>query len=220
MLEIEEHIPRENYYVGLLWKEGYWFFQTIRKQGLTFFRPHIFNDASTIAVNAVSGWEAPADALGRFYLEPQEEETVYQIYWGISPSQTRAYLQYTQREDRLSLIAVRAVPGNIGFYNGETTPYTDPAPLTETWTVHDIYPYFNVENHGITGKSVRSYASFYITPYTYRVVKDKNKILQMLRGEKPATIRTMGDGYRPIQAPSWLREDYDQWMVQPEEVNK
>jgi len=218
MLEIEDHIPQENYYVGLLFYEGYWFVKLLRKQQLTFFRPYTFEDDTAIAVDSTSGWEGPADAQGRFYLEPQEEEYIYQFFTGISPSQAKVYLQYTQREDRMNLITPRPVPGNIGYWDGEATPYTDPAPLTELWTVHDIYPYFNVENPGITGESEVIRAGFYLTEYSYQVVKDVEKIKSFLRGNQRCTVRTMGDPYRPIKAPSWLKEDYQKWMVQPEEV--
>lgn len=219
MLEIEKYIPQENFYVGLLFNEGYWFFKIIRKQGLTVYMPYWFNDASAIAVDSVdSSWRTPTDSMGRNYLEPQEEETVYQIFTGITPSQAKLYLQYTQREDRLSLIAPRPTPGNIGFWTGEVSLYEDPSPLTELWTVNDIYPYFLAETTGITGKTKRVGASFYITPFTYQVIKDKERIKSFLRGEKRATIRTMGDGDRPIKSPAWLIEDYSEWMIQPEEV--
>lgn len=218
MLEIEKYIPQENWYVGLLFDEGYWFFKIIRKQQLTVYMPYHFNETADIATNSTSGWEAPADAQGRFYLEPQEEETVYQTFVGISPSQIKMYLQYTQREDRMSLIAPRPVPGQIGFWDGEMSPYHDPSPITELWTVHDLYPYFNVQNPGISCIDVLAYASFWITPFTYQVIKDRNRILEFLRGNRRCTVRTMGDGDRPIKGPAWLIEDYSDYMVQPEEV--
>lgn len=218
MLEIEKQTPKENFFVGLLFDEGYWLIKMLRRQGLTVHMPYDFDDGDTIAVNSTSGWESPTDAQGRFYLEPTEEETVYEFFTGISPSQAKMYLQYTQREDRLNLIAPRPVPGTIGFWDGEFSPYHDPGPLTELWTVHDIVPYFNVENPGISGESVGISASFYINAYTYQVIKEKNKILSFLRGEKRCTVRTMGDGHRPIKAPSWLNEDYGEYMLQPEEV--
>lgn len=219
MLEIEKYIPQENWYVGLLFNEGYWFFKILRKQGLTVYMPYWFNDASAISESSIDSlWRTPTDALGRNYLEPPEEETVYQFFTGITPSQNKLYLQYTQREDRLNLIAPRVVPGNIGFWDGEMTSYTDPSPLTELWTVHDIYPYFKAENVGMTGNPKRVGASFYITPFTYQVIRDKEKIKTFLRGDKRCTVRTMGDGDRPIKAPAWLIEDYSNFMVQPEEV--
>ncbi|GAI21427.1 unnamed protein product, partial [marine sediment metagenome] len=199
MLEIEKFIPKENWYVGLLFNEGYWFFKTIRRQQLTVFKPFDFEDGTAIAVNATSGWEAPADALGRFYLEPQEEDIVYQIFLGISPSQAKMYLDYEQRDDRMNLITPRLVPGPVGFWEGEMTSYNDPSPMTQLWTVHDIYPYFNVENPGITNEAEVVSASFWITPYTYQVIEDKQKILSFLRGEKRCTVHTMGDGFRPIK---------------------
>ena len=219
MLEIERFIPQENWYVGLLFDEGYFCFKALRKQQLTVYMPYWMNDASVIDPDDVdSNWRTPTDALGRNYLEPQEEEQIYQFFTGISPSQNKLYLQYTQREDRLNLVAPRVVPGPIGFWDGQMTQYEDPSPMTEMWTVHDLVPYFKAENSGISNRPERVAASFYITPFTYQVLRDTDKIKSFLRGEKRATIRTMGDGQRPIKAPAWLIEDYSKWMVQPEEV--
>ena len=218
MLEIERYIPKENFYVGLLFNEGYFFFKVLRRQQLTVYMPYWFEDAGNISVDNVSGWESPADAAGRNYLEPMEEETIYQFFTGINPSQCKLYLQYTQREDRMNLIAPRPVPGNIGFWTGEMSSYNDPSPMTELWSVHDIYPYFNAENTGITGIPGRVSASFWVTSFTYQVLKDKERIKSFLRGDKRCAIRTMGDGDRPIKSPSWLLEDYKKFMVQPEEV--
>jgi len=225
MYEIEQHIPRENWFVCLLFEEGYWAFQTIRKQQLTRFMPYWFDSTDqtglpgvAIAAGGVSGWEAPVDAAGRRILEPQEEETVYQVFTGITPKQAKLYLQYTQRVDRMNLITPRPVPGRIGFWDGYGSPYLDPDPSTELWTVHDIYPHMNIENPAITGASILCGASFWITPYTYRPVTDTNKTLQFLRGEKPARIITMGDGDRPIKAPAWLLKDYKAFFVCPEAI--
>lgn len=199
----------------------------MRKQQLTILAPYDFEDAVPLIPGGTSGWETPTDAAGRFYLEPQEEETFYQFFIGLSPSRANMYLQYTQREDRMNLITPRPVPGIIGYWPGQATPYQDPSPSTELWTVHDLVPYFNVENNqaedadileGQCPYGTKIAASFYITPFTYQVVKDKNRILQFLRGERRSTIVTMGDGNRPIKAPAWMNEDYGKYAVQPEEA--
>ena len=118
----------------------------------------------------------------------------------------------------MNLITPRPVPGLIGYWDGELSPYRNPSPSTELWTVHDIYPYMNVENVAMTGASKQIKASFWISQFTYKVIEDKDKTLRFLRGEKPATIRTMGDGDRPIKAPFWLISRYAKVMVQPEEI--
>jgi len=227
MLEIEKYIPQPNFYVGLLFNEGYFFYKMLRKQQLTIKAPYDFEDGYRIAPHGTSGWETPTDAAGRFYLEPQEEETFYQFFMGIAPSRAKVFLQYTQREDRMNLITPRTVPGTIGYWSGEQTPYSDPSPSTELWTVHDLVPYFNVENDQAEDNTIldnqcpsgtKIAASFYITPFTYQVVKDRNRILQFLRGERRCTVVTMGDGQRPIKAPAWMNEDYAKYAVQPEEV--
>ena len=218
MMEAETYIPQEGWNVALLWEEGYWAFQIIRKQQTTRYAPFWFNSDAVITSGGTSGWESPADSSGRNYLEPQEEETVYQIFTGLTPSTTKMYLQYTQRVDRMNLITPRAVPGAIGYWDGESSMYRDPDPATELWTVHDIYPYLNLENPAITGVSQLCGVSFWITPFTYKVIKDKNKVLRILRKEIPGTVKTMGDADRPIKSPYWLIHDYAQYMVQPEEV--
>jgi len=120
----------------------------------------------------------------------------------------------------MNLITPRPVPGVIGYWEGEQTPYNDPSPLTELWTVHDLYPYMNVYNPPITGKDEMISAGFWITPFTYRVIEDKNKIMQFLRGDKSATIRTMGDGKSAIKAPNWMITRYKQYMVQPGNIRE
>ena len=221
MLEIEKFIPRENFYVALLFDEGYWMVKILRKQQLTVKMPFDFGN---ITNGDVSGWTTPTDAVGRFHLEPQEEETLYQFFTGISPSQAKLYLQYTQREDRMSLIAPRPVPGVIGFWDGEVTSYHDPSPCTELWSVHDLVPYFNMENPHSSGVFCNTMdwvpisTSFWITPFTYQVIRDTELVKRFLRGERRCTVRTMGDGHRPIKAPAWLKEDYQKYMIQPEEV--
>jgi hypothetical protein len=220
MLEIEKenYIPQENWFVGLLFDEGYWLVQLLRKQQLTRYKPWLFDSGVKIVAGGTSGWETPTDANGRRYLEPQEEETLYQIFTGISPTQAKLYLQYTQRVDRMNLIVPRTVPGDIGYWDGITSLYDDPAPETELWTLHDLYPHFNAENPPISGKDEMIAAAFYINAYTFKVIKEKPRILQFLRKEKPAHIRTMGDGDRPIKAPAWLLDDYEKYLVKPEEV--
>jgi len=44
MLEIDKYIPQENFFVGLLFDEGYFFFRIIRKQQQTIYAPYEFND--------------------------------------------------------------------------------------------------------------------------------------------------------------------------------
>lgn len=220
MLEIEKKsfIPKENHYVGLLFDEGYWFVQIIRRQQLTVYAPYQFNSGAKVAAGGTSGWETPTDAAGRRFLEPQEQESLYLIYTGIAPSTTKLYLQYSQRVDRMNLITPRTVPGAIGYWDGLSSSYQDPSPRTELWTLYQLYPHFNAENPDVVGEDKMLETSFFITPYTYRVVKDLNKCLAFLKGEKPATIRTMGDGDRPLGAPAWLKSEYGNNFVCPEDI--
>lgn len=217
MLEIDSYIPRENWFIGLIFDEGYWVVRLVRKQQTTVYKYYAFNNGSEISAGSTSGWETPTDTEGRYYLEPQDEDIIYQVFLGISPSAAKIYLSYPRRVDRMNLITVRDIPGNIGYWDGETSPIEDPSPQTELWIVKDIVPYFNAENPGIAGKSQKVYASFFITPFSYKVVRDKERIKRFIDGKERCTFVTMGDPDRPISAPRWLLDGYQQYMLEVEE---
>ena len=80
MLEIDQYIPRENWFVGLIFEEGYWVIRLVRKQQTTVYKYYTFNDGEEISAGSTSGWETPTDAEGRYYLEPQDEDIVYQVF--------------------------------------------------------------------------------------------------------------------------------------------
>ena len=216
-LEIDEHTPKENWFVGLLFDEGYWIVRLVRKQQRTVYRDYAFNSGNAISAGSASDWETPTDTEGRYYLEPQTEGIIYQFFIGISPSSGRIYLAYPKRQDRMSLISPRDVPGNIGYWSGEDTPYNDPSPETEMWTVKDLVPYFAAENPSFTGTSQKIYANFFITPFSYKVVTDKNLIRQFINGERRCRMITMGDPEKPINAPAWLKERWGKFMYAVEE---
>lgn len=213
MLEVDKATLQENYFVGLIFDEGYWFVRLARKQQRTVYKPYWFNSETAIAVNDVSDWETPTDTEGRYYFEPQDKDEIYQTFLGLTPSSAKIYLAYPKRENRMNLIAPRDVPGVIGFWDGEDTPYHDPSPATEIWTVHDKIPYFNVENNGITGQSTKIGMSIYITPFSYKVIKDPVRIERFIDGKERATIRTMGDPERPMGAPRWMLDNYKKYML-------
>lgn len=217
MLEIDRYIPQENWIIGLLFDEGYWFVRLIGKQQRTVYKPYWFNSGSVISAGSTSGWETPTDDEGRYYLEPQNEDTLYQVFIGLTPSTAKLYLSYPKRIDRMNLITPRDIPGSIGYWDGEDTPYRNPSPETELWVTHDMVPYFNAENPS-ANNSQKIGASFYITLFSYQVVTDRNIIEKFIKGEKRATLRTMGDPDQYISAPAWLLDDYEKYMIKPEEV--
>lgn len=218
MLEIDRFIPQEGWFIGLLFDEGYWLVKLLAKQQRTKYAPYEFNSGLPLSAGSVSGWETPTDTEGRYYLEPQDEDQIYQIFMGVAPSTAKIYFAYPKRVDRMNLIAPRDIPGLIGYWDGEDTPYRNPSPETEIWTTHDLVPYFDAENPSNTGTSQKITASFYVTPFSYQVIRDIELIKKFIRGEKRATLRTMGDPDQLISAPSWLLDDYRDFLIKPEEV--
>jgi len=223
MLEIEKYTPKENWLLGLLFNEGYFLVRLIRRVQ-TNYASYQWNSGTKIAADGTSSdWETPTDSASRYYLEPQIREHIYQIFTGIAPSSARLFYSYPKRVDRGSIIAEREVPSpsdnyNIGFWDGEMSPYRDPSPITELWTVDDLYPYFKANNYGISGTSRVIKSNFIINMYTYQLIKDTTLQDKIIKGEKRATIFTMGDLEQPINAPQWIKECYGSCFREPEEV--
>lgn len=223
MMEIEKYTPQENFILGLLFTEGYFLARLIRRVQ-TNYEAYQWNSGTKIAADGVStNWETPTDSEGRYYLEPQKKEHIYQIFTGISPSSARLFWSYPKRVDRGSIIAERSVPSagdseNIGFWSGEMSPYRDPSPITQLFTVEDLYPYFKANNHGISGVSRVIKSNFIINIYTYQVIKDQTVQDKIIKGEKRATIYTMGDPEQTINAPQWLKDQYGKNIRDPEKV--
>lgn len=218
MLEIEKFTPKEGWYIGLIFKQGCLMMRLLERQQRTKYAPWSFNSGTAIAVDSMGGWETPTDSSSRYYLEPSKRETIYQVFMGISPSTARIYSAYPERVDRMNLISVRSTPGSVGYWDGEDSPYRDPSPETEHWVLHDMQPYFNAENNGVSGASTVIKASWYINPYSYKVITNPSEVEKFLTGQRKATIRTMGDPDRLIDAPQWVLDDWVKSMVHPEDV--
>ena len=218
MLEIEKYTPKEGWYLGLIFKQGCLVARLLEKQQRTKYAPYNFNSGVALAVDGTSGWETPTDSSSRYYLEPQKREILYQVFMGITLSTARVYSAYPERVDRMNLISVRATPGSIGYWDGEDTPYRDPSPETEHWVLHNMQPYFNAENNGVSNESTVVTASWYINPYSYKVITNTGDVEKFLNGTRKATIRTMGDPDRLIDAPQWVLDDYEKYMVHPKDV--
>ena len=218
--------PVENYLVGLLWNEGYFFFKTVRKEttNLSNWCPTAATQtasARNLAVDGVTGWVTPIDQQSRNYLEPQKEGMIYQFFFGIAPSTARIFYSFPLRTDRGSLTTDRELPSNsadVGFFDGLDSPYEFPQSISEFWVVKDKVPFFNLNNYGISGKPITIKMNFYINLFSYYPITNMQIGNDIIAGKRKAHIYTMGDPEDPASAPSWLLRRFQKYMIKPEEV--
>jgi hypothetical protein len=226
VMDDPEYSPVENYLVGLLWNEGYFFFKTVRKEttNLSNWCPTDATQTASalnLAVDGTTGWITPQDSQSKNYLEPQKEGLIHQFYFGIAPSTARVFYSFPLRTDRGSITVERECPSNtadVGFYNGFDSPYTNPSAITEMWSVKDKVPYFNLNNYGVSGEPKTIKVNFYLNIYSYYPITDTQFCKNIINGKQKAHIHTMGDPEDPVSAPSWMLRRFQKYMVQPEEV--
>lgn len=218
MLEYEKHTPKENWLVALVFDEGVFPFKVIRRES-TRYEAFDLNDGNKLDANSADGtWRTPTDTEGRYFLEPQTEDHIYQIFTGITPTTGEVYLSYPKRVDRGSIISERSIPGNVGKWTGHDSPYNDPSPMTELWTVDDKYPYFKGANDGISNEAQKVSLNFFINMYSYKVIEDRMLAEDIIRGKRRATVHTLGDPEQPISIPAWMKRKYREFIINPEEV--
>lgn len=157
--------------------------------------------AATALATAGTGWSQIQDSSNNYHLQPPDEDVLYQVFYGISPSLARVYRRYPANVDRGSLNGTRVVGTDaIGYIDGQMSPLRYPSPVTELYTVKGIYPSFFGYHPRAEPSSITVRLSFYI--YSFGVTYLKPSEVD------PAKIThkvTMG-GRTLMQAPSWLRD--------------
>jgi len=148
-----------------------------------------------------TGWNAIQNTASANWLEPEDERTLYQIWYGITPSYARIYRQYPGGTDRGSLRGTRAVGSANGFIDGTDTPYRYPSPRTMFHTVKGLNPNFNgYHPYAIPATTPNIYLWFYVMKYQVRNITGEMTAEKETRQQ----VFTVG-GIQPlVTAPTWL----------------
>lgn len=165
--------------------------------------PNDLADFSIGAASALSttgtGWSEIQDSAGRFILEPEYENIIYQFYIGIAPASAWLYRRYPGSKDLNSLLGTRAIGSGQGHIDGLKSPYKNPTPITEMYTVKNLHPSFLGYNPFADPSSITVRLYFYVTRYDVTL-----KGLTLSEEEKKrAAVRTMG-GHDLVPAPTWI----------------
>ena len=200
--EVIEKIPSEGGIVALRMKvEGRdtdFYFLIRSKEGPNDLREFSLGSASAMAT-AGTGWDDIQDSNNRYHLEPEFENYLYQVFYGITPSYAWLYRRYPANVDLGSLVATRAIGGNTGYVDGGSSPLRSPSAQTEFWTLKGNHPSFIGYHPYAVPTSITVRVSFYITKFFVDYLRTPTE-----EQIEKAIVRTMG-GVGLFDAPEWLR---------------
>lgn len=210
-MTIEKEWLQESHYVGLQFADG-WYFVRLTGKEPTNLKYNLAYDATHTAHTAgqiTAAWDdVPVSAQDdRKQLSPgtDHRRELYQIFYGINPSNIQLYLQFVSRQDRWNLVRQRNAGDDFGFITGEESPYFDPSVKTELFTINEVYPAFKAEN--ISADTQTIYLNFQIMKYTYDPVKSADLIKDFLLGNRRVKLYSMGlSTDQMITAPQWWAE--------------
>lgn len=198
----------EGHYLLLQFREG---FAPFRITGREWANISPFSLGNLAALgNLVAGWNEIQNALNDHFLEPYRNELIYQFFYGVNYPQVRLFLQYQARDDIGSLLAqTRNITNDdIGYILGAESPIKGPySQKTETFTVNDLYPVFQLYNPS-SDAIVNVTFGAQVMKYQYQILnkdKDRPLVKSLVLGERPARKYTMGRiDPQSMSIPQWL----------------
>lgn len=199
--EILKRIPDEGEIIALRMRETDltkdYYFKMWSKEGPNNLMDFSLGSASPQA-SAGTGWSEIQDSANRYILEPEEENKMYLIYYGISPSLARIYRRYPANVDRGSLIGTRTTTGAVGFIDGVLSPPHVPSSQTEFITLLGLHPAFFGYHPYLEPSTITVRMNFYVVVFKIEYLRSPTEEEKM-----KAVKRTMG-GITLLETPSWV----------------
>lgn len=160
------------------------------------------------ALSNLALWDEVQDATSRHYLEPHNQLLIYHSFWGVAPVRARIYVQYPSRTEVGSILSVpRAITGDMGYIDGEKSPFDGPYSITtEMITVKEKYPQYQVYNP-LNDAMDNVMLNFDQMHYMYTIIKNRDLIKSMLVGSTKVKKYTMGAAWpNATTIPDWLKK--------------
>lgn len=201
----EEYWLDQGWLLALGFYEG-WVCFRIKHREWSRLKP--FSLGTVATVSNLTAYNEIIDSQSRHYLEPHSNDLIYHTFWGVTPTRARIYTQYPPRADLGSMLAVeRSETGDIGYIDGEDSPYNGPFSLdTELFTVKEKYPAFQVYNP-LPDSMYNVMLNFAQRHYTYTIIKNKAVIRDILIGYRRVKKYTMGGAWpNATTVPQWLQD--------------
>jgi len=193
----------EGYFLLLWFREGY---VPVRVTGREWANLKPFSLGNVAARANLAAWNEIVDAFNRHYFEPYKESLIFHIFWGVNKPKARMYVQYPPRKNIGNILAPdRTVVGDVGYITGDDSPYDGPYSVkTELFSIKEIYPAFQAFNP-LTDNMINLLLSAEYMKYSYKILKDRTLIKELVLGQRPARKYTMGQiDPDAMSVPEWL----------------
>jgi hypothetical protein len=229
MAEYEDYLERirdyllvENFLFGCGFKDGWIFFRVERRETFPYLYDLFaeipdFAGAGRVAMDPgqyVTAKELKCDTLAatNIFLV-KEKHHAYQIFYGVSPSETRVFPAYPVTTEINTLDVGAHLPSypHFGFIDGFESPLDKPSP--RSMLIIPYGPKIGFAFHNPSPNPIKPMMRFIINRLEVSVVKDVDLIMKILDRKIKVTLATIGGIDNPWgTAPS---NYLDWWGVLP-----
>jgi len=211
---IDDLTLKENYLLALMFPDkGIVPFRILAREQLKF-DPLVIEYSTVATAFVLDGWKDasklghPTDTSVDNILEVDEAKHLYQVFYGIRPSDIRAYMNYPSGKTRRNLdIKEVSARADFGYVDGNMSPYDDPQPVSEFWVPKDLDVSFGWHNPASVSQIVIT--KWVINLYAVEVIKDVDLVEKILKRRVECRIATLGG----VESFSYAPENV--WKVNP-----
>lgn len=211
---IDDLTLKENFLVALMFPDkGIVPFRVLAREQFKF-DPYVIEYSAAVTPFELDGWKDPSklghptDTSVDNILEVDEAKHLYQVFYGIRPSDARAYMNYPSGKPRRNLdIKEVSARADFGYVDGNMSPYDDPQSVSEFWGPKDLDVSFGWYNPSSVSQIIIT--KWIINLYAVEVIKDVDLVEKILKRRVECRIATLGG----VESFSYSPENV--WKVSP-----
>lgn len=194
---IDELALLENYLLALNFPgNGIVPFRVLTREQ-TVWDPYVVNYSSTTTPFPADTWKDsarlghPTDNSVSNIFEVTNKLHIYQLFYGIKHSDTRAYPTYPEGVTRRNLDAKNmSAKSDFGYIDGSMSPYNDPKPVSEIWIPEAINIGFAWYNAAPVAQTIVT--KWIVNMYGVKLIKDVDLVEKILNRKVECRIATLG----------------------------
>lgn len=214
------------HFLGLKFKEGWWFTQVLSVSELEL-KPWILlnenDNRAEIASQTAGNKDEVRDSVSRRLLEPNDDERdlIFQIHVGIAPSRMQLYPSFG-REQNLGLEDNIATGEDEHWVTGYDSPYNNPSEQSEIFYINDMSR-LKLQAYNPMDRAEEAKVSFHVNKIHYGTVTDVNMQKALLRNQIRSKKEPVGLGAKEedqLSAPNWLKRAFGEHIRSTGEIIK
>lgn len=198
---IDKHILRENYNLGLGFKEGYIFFRVSARE----FFPILYDPFAEITnfagagsvdmstLQYINAKELPSTTLASTNIfKISKAEHIYQLFYGVSPGVTRIFTAYPRETEINQLDEGLHTPSYpiFGFMDGFESPLDLPSPRSQIFV--PMGPLLAFAFYNPAPYSIKPMLRFAVNRLLVEVIKDRELVTKIIERRVECTFAPVG----------------------------